>query len=163
MYPWPDWMTPYVPEWLIGIAVVLAALWLVVTTSRKLWDQLWTSWLRPLRDFLDDWNGEPARDGFSGRPGVMSRLESLEEQGRTSSHKISALEDTGKQTAIKIDEIQMNVKPNGGESAHDGLMKAHRETRGMVAEALRELGTFRAEYGRALRTNHPDYNPDATD
>lgn len=29
-------------------------------------------------DFLDDWNGEPARSGVAERPGVMQRLASIE-------------------------------------------------------------------------------------
>lgn len=33
---------------------------------------------RRLADFLDDWNGEPERAGVPARPGVMTRLASIE-------------------------------------------------------------------------------------
>lgn len=35
---------------------------------------------RLLRDFLDDWNGEPDRPGVPGRRGVLERLERLDYQ-----------------------------------------------------------------------------------
>lgn len=34
--------------------------------------------LKRLGDVSDDWNGEPARDGVPGRPGVMARLGAIE-------------------------------------------------------------------------------------
>lgn len=155
MYPWPDWMTPYIPSWLVGAAVVVAALWLLVATIQKLWLQVWVTWLGPLRKFLEDWNGEDARDGVPGHPSVMARLEALEEQGKTaaaqgavSADRIKELEDTGRQTAIKIDEIQMNVKPNGGSSAHDKLAKRLDELHNLVVDSLKK--------------NHPDYRPPFT-
>ncbi|GIH98086.1 hypothetical protein [Planobispora takensis] len=36
--------------------------------------------LKRLGDVFDDWNGEPAREGVPGRPGVMARLAQIEEQ-----------------------------------------------------------------------------------
>jgi hypothetical protein len=50
------------------------------------------------RDFLDDWGGQPARDGVQGRPGVMERLSAVE---RVTS------------------EIRAETKPNGGNSLRD--------------------------------------------
>lgn len=38
--------------------------------------------LHKLRDFLDDWGGEPERPGVPGRLGVMSRLDRIEAQLR---------------------------------------------------------------------------------
>lgn len=44
------------------------------------WGFRWT-WriLRQIGHFLDDWLGEPARDGLAAKPGVMARLGSVEE------------------------------------------------------------------------------------
>lgn len=38
----------------------------------------WRKLGRPVRDFLADWRGQPARPGVSERPGVMRRLEHIE-------------------------------------------------------------------------------------
>lgn len=141
MYPWPDWMTPYIPSWLVGAAVVVAALWLLVATIQKLWLQVWVTWLGPLRKFLEDWNGEDARDGVPGHPSVMARLEALEEQGKTAAAQ-------GAVSADRINEIQMNVKPNGGSSAHDKLAKRLDELHNLVVDSLKK--------------NHPDYRPPFT-
>lgn len=141
MYPWPDWMTPYIPSWLVGAAVVVAALWLLVATIQKLWLQVWVTWLGPLRKFLEDWNGEDARDGVPGHPSVMARLEALEEQGKTAAAQ-------GAVSADRINEIQMNVKPNGGSSAHDKLAKHLDELHNLVVDSLKK--------------NHPDYRPPFT-
>ena len=141
MYPWPDWMTPYIPSWLVGAAVVVAALWLLVATIQKLWLQVWVTWLGPLRKFLEDWNGEDARDGVPGHPSVMARLEALEEQGKTAAAQ-------GAASADRINEIQMNVKPNGGSSAHDKLAKRLDELHNLVVDSLKK--------------NHPDYRPPFT-
>ncbi|MFI6496013.1 hypothetical protein [Nonomuraea typhae] len=34
--------------------------------------------IRKINDFLDDWNGEPEREGVPERPGVMKRLSTIE-------------------------------------------------------------------------------------
>lgn len=53
---------------------------------------------RPVAEFLEDWRGEPGRDGVDERPGVMKRLGRLEATART---------------------IKAEVTPNGGGSLKD--------------------------------------------
>lgn len=120
---------------------------------------------RRVSDFLDDWNGEKSRPGHPGRPGAMARLEALEDrmtaaavEARLSTDKISALEDTGRQTALKVDEIQKNVKPNGGLSAHDLLTRRIDGMRELVADTMQETGKLRRDVLRAIEDNHPDYS-----
>lgn len=48
--------------------------------------------------FLDDWNGEPQRDGVKPRPGVMARLGSVEDI---------------------VTAVQAELTLNGGSSMHD--------------------------------------------
>lgn len=56
--------------------------------------------LRRVNNFLDDWNGEPARPGVTATPGVMDRLARLES---------------------KVVEVRDEVKPNGGASMRDAV------------------------------------------
>lgn len=55
----------------IGAVLIIAALIYAVRKILKA--------LRPVRDFLDDWNGEPNRPGVHSRPGVMARLDRIEQ------------------------------------------------------------------------------------
>lgn len=68
-------------------------------------------WLRPLvrqvREFSEDWKGEPGRPGVPCRPGMMQRLESVE---------------------ADLKRVKYEVTPNGGGSAHDALMDAIQES-----------------------------------
>lgn len=56
--------------------------------------------LRKVDRFLEDWNGEPARDGVPGRPGVMARLA----------------------------HIEAELRPNGGASMRDEIRRIHHVT-----------------------------------
>ena len=59
-------------------------------------------WLAKARQFLDDWEGEPARPeaGVPERPGMMRRVANLESG---------------------LSEVSKQVTPNHGTSAHDKL------------------------------------------
>ncbi len=59
----------------------------------------WTyAQVRSLQDLLDDWHGEEARPGVSGRLGVMERLDRIEKTVNTAA---------------------FNSRPNHGTSAYD--------------------------------------------
>ena len=120
-------------------------------------------WLRPgflrllalierVHGVLDDWHGKPEQRDASGalvkaaEPGVVARLKAVE----------------------------YHVKPNGGESAHDGLVKrldrntaslestarSVAELRALVVDLMESHAALTIDYHRALPHNHPDYTPD---
>jgi hypothetical protein len=64
---------------------------------------------RTSRVMFRDWEGEPARPGVKRRPGVMERIEAVEEG---------------------IAEIRHEVKPNSGTSMRDSVARIHQATTG---------------------------------
>lgn len=47
--------------------------------------------LRNLRDFLEDWRGEPARPGKDARPGIPERMQSIEQTQANLSEAVGAV------------------------------------------------------------------------
>ena len=112
-WEWLDVLTAWdVIAWIIGGGVVIAGV----------------RWLRPvlvgLKNFLEDWRGEPQRPGRDAVPGVMAQLEAHAEA---------------------IADIRKQVKPNHGTSAHDALVRRFDDLQGLVAGALAEIGESRRE------------------
>lgn len=87
-----------------GILAVVAAL---TALARKVWP-----FARKFVHFIDDWFGEPERDGVAGRPGVMARLAAIDEHGR--------------RTDDRLDAIEHELKPNSGKSLHDKVAQVAR-------------------------------------
>ena len=50
--------------------------------------------IRGVREFLSDWQGEPARPGVPPRRGVMERLATMEEQNAGLDRRLARVEDT---------------------------------------------------------------------
>ena len=67
--------------------------------------------VRGLLDFLGDWKGEPARAGVPARPGVMERLDSLEQD---------------------LKAVKTQVHPNGGTSMRDVINRVEENTRAVT-------------------------------
>ncbi len=63
-------------------------------------------WLKRIDFFLNDFFGEPPRDGYPGRHGVMSRLETIEDNQRRTEKELAILRE---------------LKPNGGNSIKDQM------------------------------------------
>lgn len=69
--------------------------------------------LKRIRDFLDDWQGEPARPGVAARPGVLATLEN---HGDRLAQLESEFKNNGGSTLRdRVDKIVATVDP--GESA----------------------------------------------
>lgn len=83
--------------------ILVVLVFLVAVISLFLWV---ASKIKPfstgLRNFLEDWNGVPPRPGVDRRPGVMERLDKLEET-----------------TA----EVKHEIKPNRGGSLADEIYR----------------------------------------
>jgi hypothetical protein len=88
-----------------GIAALLGILTAGVRTGRVMH--------RRITDFLDDWAGQPQRPGVAARPGVMARLEAVEET-----------------TA----DISQETKPNHGHSMRDIVHQTSTDLAGVKAD-----------------------------
>lgn len=90
------------PSWFTGltvgqILVAAAGVAVVLALFRRLWRAVRPMWVG-VREFLEDWRGEPGRPGVPERPGVMERLANTE---------------------AKLDAIDHELHPNSGESLRD--------------------------------------------
>jgi hypothetical protein len=105
------------PAWITALVALIAAV-----ASLAAWG-LRSAWriLRQTAHFLDDWRGEPQRDGLAAKPGVMARLQDLTDDVAT---------------------VRAQVFPNAGTSLRDAVdkvaadLKAHREA---TSPAIRQL------------------------
>lgn len=95
------------PEWLGAVTLAeLIAAWLGVIASvwltRKAYTTVWP-WVRRVTRFLDDWQGTEESPGHPREPGVPERLLVLE---------------------TRLQRVEYQVQPNGGESAYDAMRLA---------------------------------------
>ena len=95
------------PAWLTALVALIAAV-----CGGLAWALRW-AWriLRRINHFLDDYAGQPARDGMPARPGFMARLTSVEEAlahvvAETKPNHGSSLRDVVHQTARDVAEIK---------------------------------------------------------
>ncbi|MDN3056169.1 hypothetical protein PH213_16775 [Streptomyces sp. SRF1] len=66
-----------------------------------------------LGDLADDWQGTPARPGVSARPGVMQRLDAIEQQ---------------------LAAVEHELHPNSGASLRDAVDRVDARTRRIADE-----------------------------
>jgi hypothetical protein len=96
--------------WIVAaVAVLTAAAAALAVTGRWAWHTL-----RRTQDFLDDWNGHPARAGVPERPGVMARLSGIEQIGGSLQDQMrlnggSSLRDVVQQTAGDVKGLKQDV------------------------------------------------------
>lgn len=62
--------------------------------------------------FLDDWNGEPSRDGQPGRPGALARISAVEKELKPNGG--STLKDAVNRVEASIGEMQGHMLTNTG-------------------------------------------------
>lgn len=84
-----------------GVALVMAALAIFGWVIRWGWRVL-----RRVSHFLDDYNGQPARDGLPARPGLVARLSTLEGL---------------------LQHVVAETQPNHGGSLRDSLNRLERD------------------------------------
>ncbi|MCI0687556.1 MAG: hypothetical protein L0Y54_10020 [Sporichthyaceae bacterium] len=60
------------------------------------------SWVRRLGHFLDDWFGEDPRPGIPARPGVMTRLATIEDRLGVVEHEVTYNDGTSLKDAVGL-------------------------------------------------------------
>jgi len=80
---------------ILSIAGTLGGITVIIVTGGKI-----SKSFKRFIHFLDDYFGEEARPGFSGRPGMQERLRKIEED---------------------VDHISYEMKPNSGSSIKDAI------------------------------------------
>lgn len=95
------------PEWVAALTALAVAVF-----GCAGWCARW-AWriLRRVGHFLDDYAGEPARDGMPAKPGLMARLGSVEEQlkhvvAETSPNHGRSIRDLVIKTASDVTDIK---------------------------------------------------------
>ena len=95
------------PEWITAVtAFTVAMCGLMGWFAKKLWHSA-----RRVGHFLDDYMGQPARDGMPAKPGFMARLGSVEElTGKIAAEMTTnggrSLRDVVQQTAGDASDIK---------------------------------------------------------
>ena len=103
------------PAWLTALVALAVAVFGFLA-----WGARW-AWriLRSVSHFLDDYAGQPARDGMAARPGFMARLASAEEA---------------------LAHVVAETTPNGGRSLRDVVAR----TAADVADIKQDQASMRA-------------------
>ena len=128
--PWVDWL------------LLVAAVLTVLGGGIKFVVDHVTPFFRALSNFLDDWSGEPARPGYSGRTGVMTRLSQLENNG-------------GGSINDAVDRIEQTVDVNGRqlaehiEQANRIIAQGDEDKRNILGEIAR-LGQANSDLAEAM-------------
>ena len=110
------------PAWFSALTALVVAVCGIAT-----WAARW-AWriLKRTTHFLDDFFGEPERDGLAARPGVMARLQDLTDE-------LGGISTQVRLNTKELSRISAQVFPNGGTSLRDAVdnltadLKAHRE------------------------------------
>lgn len=93
----------------LGIIGIATALWRL---ARTMW-----RFLRRIIDFLDGWNGRPARPGHAAEPGALERLANVETAVQRNTEQVTLINR-------RIALVEGELKPNGGKSFRDRVEKA---------------------------------------
>lgn len=116
------------PAWIAALtALTMAVGGIVVWCLRWAWRIL----SRTMK-FLDDYFGEPARPGVPERPGVMARLQRVEDLAReirneTTTNGGTSMKDEIRRTASQVGTIRSKVEQLAGRVEQIDLDREHRE------------------------------------
>jgi hypothetical protein len=105
---------------IIGISVVLGALAIIFKFFFKAPVVMWMA----VKQFLEDWNGEPARDGYDARNGIKHRLQE-QEKGQAEIVKNQGILESN-QNQMKTGQAEI-VKNQGILKTNQDQMKANQE------------------------------------
>lgn len=106
-----------------ALGIVLGAIAAGIAVVAGLWKggRALLRFVRRVYDFLDQWNGEPARDGRPAVPGVPARLAALELWQRAAVTTVREAVTTVREVKDTVGRVENELKPNGGGSARDAL------------------------------------------
>lgn len=76
---------------------------------------------RRVAHFLNDFNGTPARPGVDAQPGVMARLQRLDENQGAANLSRAAITRRLDDMQPKVNRIHYEMRPNGGDSINDKI------------------------------------------
>lgn len=150
---------------LIGLGVIVAGLRWIVPIVRGAVGAV-VDFARRISAFLESWHGRPpSYDAHGtlidpGHPGVLGRLLGYDEAIEGMRTGLAAIRTEMVEQAKALADVQHQVTPNSGSSAYDALVRRLDGNREMLVDAMAEIGELRRDYERALRINHPDYDPD---
>ena len=112
----PEYVLQWLPLELMGVVAAVAA-------GAWLWRAILGPALKRVRavgrqveDFLESWQGRPARPGYPAEPGIPERVAGIE-------GLMPGWETTLADHTEAIQEIRYHVQPNHGGSAHDELAR----------------------------------------
>lgn len=91
-------------NWGVILGVILTSLG-IITVAMK-WTRRLAQFGRRVMHFLDQWNGEPARDGQPARDGVPARLAALEEGQRNNQITLNTV-------VLQVRDIKSEFRRNG--------------------------------------------------
>lgn len=95
-----------VGPWIVGVAGVVTAVAVLAAAAKRTF-----SLLRRIGHFLDDWAGEPERPGVEARPGVLERLENIEDRLGAVEHEVRHNSDGSLKDAVRrIERIEQRLE-----------------------------------------------------
>lgn len=99
------------PQWVANLSVGQVALYVggvlfVVGLVVKAWKAVRPVWTG-VREFLEDWRGEPGRPGVPARAGVMERLETTEQKLTAIDHELHP--NSGSSLRDRVDQINQTL------------------------------------------------------
>lgn len=87
----------------VAVAAALGLLWRLTRGVRRI--------VGRVDEFVDDWNGTTARPGVAGRPGVMARLDRIEQRLESVEHELHPNSGGSLRDAVDRVDIALNGNP----------------------------------------------------